>query len=71
MTPTALREALEVLRWTQRGLADVLGTHQTTVRRWATGQQEIPASVADWLDNLANFHRESPLPVGWNSKEAA
>ena len=62
MTPTAFRAALAALDWTQRGLADLLGIHPTTVRRWALGEARIPEQIAAWLETLAAFHRAHPVP---------
>ncbi len=69
MSPDDFRECLALLHWSQRGVADILGTHPTTVRRWATGDAAIPDNVARWLKKLAAVHRAQPLPIGW--QEAA
>jgi plasmid maintenance system antidote protein VapI len=53
MTPTALREALALLRWSQRGLADQLQRPEGTVRQWARGTVQIPPDVAAWLARIA------------------
>jgi transcriptional regulator with XRE-family HTH domain len=65
MTPTRLRECLAVLHWTQRGLADVLGLHETRVRRWARGVLPTPDNVAEWLERLVAAHAVHQLPEGW------
>lgn len=65
MTPTRLRECLEALGWSQRGLADKLGVHETRARRWARGTLEVPPEVAEWLDKLARTHEAYPMPIGW------
>lgn len=65
MTPTEFQDCLNALRWSQRGLAEILHTHQTTVRRWAAGQQAIPDNVARWLWELAIYHRRKPHPDDW------
>ena len=70
MTPSRLRECLEALGWSQRGLADMLGVHETRTRRWARGALEIPAEVADWLETLTAVHVAHPAPDGWG-REAA
>lgn len=69
MTPDRFRECLALLHWSLRGLADILGTHPTSVRRWATGDGTIPANVAAWLEELAAVHAAQQLPAGW--KQAA
>ena len=65
MTPDRFRECLAALRWSQRGVADALGVHQTTARRWATGEGIVPANVARWLEDLTAAHQAQPLPAGW------
>ena len=70
MTSARLRECLAALRWSQRGLADVLGVHQTTARRWATGEGMIPANVGQWLEDLTAAHEAQPLPAGWQQAAA-
>jgi ribosome-binding protein aMBF1 (putative translation factor) len=62
MTPTRFRACLESIGWTQRGLADRLGLHETRTRRWASGRYEVPQNVADWLERLARCHDKAGLP---------
>jgi transcriptional regulator with XRE-family HTH domain len=71
MSPTRLRECLEALNWTQRGLARVLERQEGTVRQWARGVVQIPADVAAWLDKLAHYHERNPPPErGVNEKRS-
>lgn len=63
MTPTQRRECLVALHWSQRGLADVLGWDESTVRRWMRNGGEAPAEIDDWLEKLAGFHMAHPPPV--------
>jgi DNA-binding transcriptional regulator YiaG len=63
MTPTRLRECLDALEWTQRGLARTLQKQEGTVRQWARGQVRIPEDVAAWLEILASFHARHPPPA--------
>ena len=65
MTPDRFRECLELIGWGQRALADWLGINYVTVRRWASGAQDIPPAVATWLERLADTHQAYPLPEGW------
>jgi hypothetical protein len=62
MTPTRLRECLDALVWTQRGLARLLDRQEGTVRQWARGAVKIPDDVAVWLEHLAQFHEANPAP---------
>ena len=65
MTPTRYRECLTTLGWTPWALAERLGVHETRTRRWGTGRYEIPMTVAEWLERLAQIHTNYPLPDGW------
>ena len=65
MTPTRLRQCLDALHWSQRGLASVLAYDEATVRKWARGAAPVPVKVAEWLDALARVHEARPLPEGW------
>lgn len=63
MTPTRLRECLEALRWSQRGLADALGRDEGLVRMMARGTRPIPAELGKWLETLAAVHIANPAPT--------
>lgn len=71
MTPERFRACLAALRWSQRGVAEHLGLHTTTVRRWATGEGVIPETVARWLEHLAVVHQAMPMPENWHAEAAA
>jgi DNA-binding transcriptional regulator YiaG len=70
MTPTRLRECLDALVWTQRGLARTLDRQEGTVRQWARGAVQIPGDVAAWLETLAAFHEQNPAPLARSRKAA-
>jgi hypothetical protein len=65
MTPTRLRECLEILHWTQRGAADVIGCADRMVRLWAAGGEPVPPEIATWLEALAAAHQANPVPTSW------
>ena len=69
MSPDEFRAALLALHWSQRGLAEILKTHATTVRRWATGEQHVPDSVEQWLKLLMRTVVETPPPIGSDTSE--
>ena len=46
MTPRQLRKALKELSWTQRTLAEQLGVHVQTVKKWLAGDRHISEPVA-------------------------
>lgn len=62
MTPTRLRECLNALDWTQRGLARIIGHSEGSVRQWARGVASIPEEVADWLELVGSFMERNPAP---------
>jgi hypothetical protein len=62
MTASEFRICLELLAWSQRGLARMLGLDDRLVGRWASGANEVPEDVAGWLATLAAFHAEHPRP---------
>lgn len=61
MSPDQFRAALASLRWSQRGLADVLGADERQVRRWAAGAT-IPPAVAAWITKAAAWMDRNPPP---------
>ena len=63
MTPPEFRLCLDLLAWSQRGLARLLGLDDRGVRRWASGQNEIPHDIATWLATLAACHARHPAPL--------
>ena len=59
MTPTRFAECLAILGWSERALADRLGEHRTTVRRW---HGNPPPLVAEWLERRAQGLAADPAP---------
>lgn len=62
MTPNELRECLNMLCWSQRGLARRLGRQEGTVRQWARGIVQIPLDVEVWIENLTRHYINNPAP---------
>ncbi len=62
MTPDRFRECLGLLRWSQRGLADLIGMDERQVRRIATGAAAADPELADWLERAAGFFKSNPPP---------
>ena len=52
MTPDELRAELDRLGLSQGGLSRLVAVGDRTVRRWCTGDQEVPRSVDIMLDLL-------------------
>jgi DNA-binding transcriptional regulator YiaG len=50
MTAGDFRAALARLNYGQRGFAEYVGANERTVRRWASGEQDIPQWVPVILD---------------------
>jgi DNA-binding transcriptional regulator YiaG len=46
MTPKQFNSALEVTGFTQTSLAATIKVNDRTVRRWASGEAEVPTAVA-------------------------
>ncbi len=63
ITPTRLRECLDVLGWSQRGLATLLNRPEGTVRQWARGTVTPPSDVAAWLEARARHAENTPPPA--------
>lgn len=64
MTPTRLREILELTPLSLRQLADWLDTDDGTMRAWANGRKPIPGRVGVWMELLAHFLATHPPPAG-------
>jgi len=62
VTPAALRQCLELLRWPPSALAVLCGYSRQSGTGWAAGSRPIPAPVAAWLALLAAFHERHPPP---------
>jgi hypothetical protein len=54
--------ALATLRWGASALSTEIGVNERTVRRWISGDNAPPDAILQWLDRLAAFHRDNPVP---------
>jgi hypothetical protein len=70
MTPTRFTQCLEALRWTDHTLAGALQCDLSLVEAWESGDIEVPAGVAAWLEVLALVHEGAPPPKTWRGKRA-
>jgi hypothetical protein len=68
MTPERFNECLAAIRWTDHGLAAALECDLLLVEAWADGGEPIPASLAAWLETLAQCHEGLPSPTTWKGK---
>jgi hypothetical protein len=60
MTGNRLREILHLLSWSHSVISEKVDWDTRTIRRWASGQNEIPDDVAAWLEGLAAAHGTPP-----------
>ncbi|TCL70518.1 hypothetical protein [Rhizobium sp. BK251] len=68
MTPARFSECLLRLRWTPINLASALQCDLALVEAWESGEEEIPAKLAAWLETLAKAHDTLDIPKtyrGW------
>lgn len=63
MTPTRFRECLDILGWTQRGLATYLDAPEGMIRSMARGTASIPDELAAWLEARAQHAAATPPPT--------
>lgn len=49
-----IRDLREDNDWTQEHVAEILGEHLTTYRRWETGEREMPAHIIKALCEIYN-----------------
>jgi hypothetical protein len=64
MTPDEFTAALMAIRWSQRHLAKILECDTNMPTRWARGNAQIPAGLAAWLRDLADYHKAVGMPFG-------
>jgi hypothetical protein len=62
-----MENLLTELRWSHRGLAEILDVRFESVVRWLDGRYNVPPALLAWLRVLADFHRLYPLPEGWQT----
>lgn len=60
MTPTRLRECLDVLDWPLRELARRLRCDSATIRQMGVGRRPVSDNLAAWLEMLAAVHSTLP-----------
>lgn len=56
MTPAELKAARTRLGLSQTRLAALLGVEQSTVWRWESGENHVPAPVAAFMRHLLDEH---------------
>jgi plasmid maintenance system antidote protein VapI len=69
MTSAEMVETMRQIGWTATELAKRLGISDRGVRRYLTGQREIPDNLADWLQQVATALQSVPsVPKDWRGQ---
>ncbi|QRM56408.1 hypothetical protein [Sinorhizobium sp. BG8] len=71
MTPARFTECLLHIRWTPINLASALQCQLSWVEALEAGNEEIPAGLAAWLEELAQAHEALPPPTSYRGKRSA
>lgn len=67
MTPARFIECREIIGWTRRQIAALLGCSENTLRQMEAEKQAIPPTLARWLERLAKAHERNP-PPDWRTR---
>lgn len=70
MLPAELHASLNVLGWSARYLAGLLGCTRVLVGQWLSGRTAVPPAVAAWLRMLVQAHKLHPPPSDWRRRAA-
>ena len=62
MTPTRLNKCLTILRWSNITTASAFDVSPRTVRAWLSGRDPVPEKIAAWLEKMAAFFEDNPVP---------
>jgi ribosome-binding protein aMBF1 (putative translation factor) len=62
MTPNQLRQCLSTLGWSGNHLARLLNRDPKQIKRWTSGQYQIPTNIAEWLKQRADITQLLPPP---------
>jgi hypothetical protein len=63
MSPDRFNECLRHIRWTPINLASALQCDLSWIEALETGNEEVPAGLATWLETLAQAHESLPPPT--------
>ncbi|CAN7611957.1 hypothetical protein [Neorhizobium sp. LjRoot104] len=70
MNPDRFNECLRHIRWTPINLASALQCDLSWVGSLETGNHEVPAGLAGWLETLAQAHEALPPPTTYRRQRA-
>ena len=62
MDKIELAECMRLLCWSNLTLAREIDYNEKQVRRWLSGESDIPDDVARPLRKMADAHRDNPFP---------
>lgn len=62
---TQIAMYLDIIGWSPRQFAEILGIGERSMWRWLSGQNPVPEKVMSWLKMLAEFHMLHNLPEDW------
>ncbi len=62
MTPARLEQCLSALWWENSVAAIAFDVSPRTVRAWLSGRDPVPEKIAAWLERMARFHDDNPVP---------
>jgi hypothetical protein len=71
MTPERLDQCLRVIRWTPLNIASALQWDLSWIEALETGNEEVPAGLASWLEVLALSHEALTPPMTYRGRRAA
>lgn len=69
MGPTRLSECLDIIGWSPPRVANLLGCEESYIHALLGGTEEIPGSLAGWLESLVLCH-EAAVPPEFRGRSA-
>ncbi|WP_245363408.1 hypothetical protein [Neorhizobium galegae] len=70
MSPDRFNECLRHIRWTPINFASALQCDLSWIEALETGNEEVPAGLAAWLETLAQAHEALPPPTTYRLQRA-
>jgi hypothetical protein len=70
MGPDSFNKCLRHIRWTPINLASALQCDLSRIEALETGNEEVPAGLAAWLETLAQAHEALPTPITYRRQRA-
>ena len=71
MTPDRFNECLRAMRWTPINIASALQCDLSWIEALESGNEEVPAGLAAWLEVIALSHEALPPPATYRGRRAA